>query len=85
MPQMRRTQIYLDPDLSAELDRLARQRGTSRADLIRLAARRFLLQEGAEEEDPILGLIGLGDAGPGRVSEDHDQVLYRTGAGNPPA
>ncbi|MBI4493882.1 MAG: ribbon-helix-helix protein, CopG family [Chloroflexi bacterium] len=76
MQRMRRTQIYLPSDLSAALDHLARQRGTSRANLLRLAARRLLEQEQAgEEEDPIFGIIGLGDAGPGRVSEEHDRVL----------
>ena len=77
MPRMRRTQIYLEPDLNEALDRLARQRGTSKANLLRLAARRFLDQEqvGKQTEDPILGLIGLGNAGPSRVSEEHDRVL----------
>lgn len=75
MQRMHRTQIYLQPDLNADLDRLARERGTSKADLIRLAARRFVEQEQAGGEDPLLGLIGLGDAGPGRVSEEHDRLL----------
>lgn len=75
MQRMHRTQIYLQPDLNADLDRLARERGTSKADLIRLAARRFVEQEQAGDEDPLLGLIGLGDAGPGQVSEEHDRLL----------
>lgn len=77
MQRMRRTQIYLQPDLSAALDRLARERGTSRAALIRLAARRFVDQEQEGAEDPILELIGIGRGGPGRVSEEHDQFLVR--------
>ena len=54
MPRMRRTQIYLEPDLNEALDRLARQRGTSKANLLRLAARRFLEQEQVDRqtEDP---------------------------------
>lgn len=75
MKPMRRTQICLPPELNSELDRLARKRGTSKANLLRLAARRFLEQEEAGEQDPILGMIGIGNAGPGRVSEDHDSVL----------
>lgn len=70
-----RTQIYLEPELGAALDRLAHARGTSRANLIRLAARRLLQQEQDDEEDPILGLLGLGDAGAGRLSEEHGRVL----------
>ena len=73
--RMRRTQIYLDADLSEALDRLARRRGTSRADLIRLAARQMLAQEQSDDEDPLLGLIGLADGGPGHASLEHDRIL----------
>jgi metal-responsive CopG/Arc/MetJ family transcriptional regulator len=72
---MQRTQIYLEPELAEALDRLARRRGTSRGALIRLAARRLLSDEQPAEDDPILGIIGLGHGGPGRVSEEHDRVL----------
>jgi hypothetical protein len=73
---MHRTQIYLEPDLAEALDRLARQRGTSRAGLLRLAARRLVEQEAGQEEDPIFDLIGAGHGGrPGRTSEEHDRVL----------
>ncbi len=75
MKAMRRTQIYLPPELSDALERLARKRGTSRASLLRLAARRLLEQEQPGGEDPILGIVGLGNAGPGRISEDHDRLL----------
>lgn len=75
MARMQRTQIYLDHDLSTALDRLARKRGTTRAGLIRLAARRYLEQEGSGEEDPIWGIVGLGSGGDGRVSEEHDRSL----------
>lgn len=84
MQRMRRTQIYLEPDSSVALDRLARKRGTSKANLIRLATRRFLEQERAGEEDPIFGLIGLGNAGPGSVSEEHDRILAEHGLGDGP-
>jgi metal-responsive CopG/Arc/MetJ family transcriptional regulator len=75
---MHRTQIYLEPDLAESLDRLARLRGTSRADLIRTAARRLVAEEQQPEDDPILGIIGL--AGSGRdgatdVAERHDEYL----------
>jgi hypothetical protein len=75
MGRMQRTQIYLEPELSAALERLARKRGTTKASLIRLGARRLLEQVEAGDVDPILGLIGLGDGGAGRVSEEHDRVL----------
>lgn len=76
MERMQRTQVYMPARLSAALDRLARRRGTSRAHMLRLAATRLLEQEEElHEENPILGLIALGNAGPGRVSEDHDRIL----------
>ncbi len=73
--RMRRTQIYLEPALSEALDRLARRQGTSRAELVREAARRFLAAE-EPEEDPIWGIVGIG-RGPsdGRGSLDHDRIL----------
>ena len=73
---MQRTQIYLEPDLAESLDRLARKRGTSRADIIRTAARRFVAcEETAEEEDPIFGLVGLGQGDATDVAERHDEYL----------
>ena len=75
MQAMQRTQIYLDPELSQALDRLAHQRGTSRSSLIRLAARRFIAEEEAPEEDPIFGIIGIGRSGLSDVSERHDDYL----------
>jgi hypothetical protein len=73
--RMQRTQFYLEPELGAALDNLARVRGTSPASLIRLAARRLLQEEQAAGDDPILGLINLGDAGPGQVSVEHDRYV----------
>ena len=75
---MRRTQIYLPAELTNALDRLARQRGVSRAELIRQAAERLLVEAGATargEDDPILGLIGLAHGEGGNVSEEHDTYL----------
>ena len=79
MQRLLRTQIYLPDDLSAALDRLAHNRGISRAELLRQAAREPLEREEAPDEDPILGIVGLGNAGPGCVSEDHDQFLAGPG------
>jgi len=74
---MQRTQIYLEPDLAESLDRLARQRGTSRADLIRVAARRLLKEEGEAEFGAILSLAGIGRDKDGAtdVAERHDEYL----------
>jgi predicted transcriptional regulator len=75
LDRLLRTQIYLPSGLSAALDRLARRRGTSRAELLRQAARELLKRESDADEDEILGIVGLGNAGPGSVAEEHDQFL----------
>jgi metal-responsive CopG/Arc/MetJ family transcriptional regulator len=74
MAKMQRTQIYLEPDLAASLDRLARQRGTSRASLIRSAARALVEQESAEYGS-ILRLAGIGRDSASDVAERHDDYL----------
>lgn len=74
MKRMQRTQVYLQPEVNAALKRLAQERGLSKAALLRLAAQRLIDQELAGD-NAVLGLIGLGHGGPGKVSEDHDQVL----------
>ena len=75
MARMQRTQVYLEPELAQSLDRLAGQRGTSRAELIREAARQLVAQQETPEEDSILGLIGIGRSGRSDVSERHDDYL----------
>jgi metal-responsive CopG/Arc/MetJ family transcriptional regulator len=73
--RLQRTQVYLEPEVSQALDRLARRRGTTRSDLIRLATRQYVEEEQAPDEDSILGLIGLGQSGLTDVSERHDDYL----------
>ena len=80
---MHRTQIYLDPELADALDRVARRRGTTRAEVIRQAARRCLAQEGLAGDDPIADIIGLGTSSGGRTSENHDRMLADEAAGSP--
>ena len=77
MERLRRTQIYLPDDLTREIDGLARGRGTSRAELLRQAAREFVAREMAlADDDPILGIVGMFDGGPsGNVSVEHDRYL----------
>jgi hypothetical protein len=74
---MQRTQIYLGPELAASLDRIARKRGTSRADLIRVAARQLVSQEDEAPFGSILSLAGIGydKDGATDVAERHDEYL----------
>lgn len=80
---MRRTQIYLEPELADALDRVARRLGTTRAEVIRVAVRRHLTGDGLEGSDPIVGVTGLGTSGVGRTSEEHDRILTDEAAGSP--
>ena len=75
--RMQRTQIYLEPDLAQSLDRIARKRGTSRADLIRVAARRLVTEENEAPFGSILSLAGIGHDKDGAtdVAERHDEYL----------
>jgi ribbon-helix-helix CopG family protein len=74
--RMQRTQVYLEPELADSLDRLARERGTSRADLIRTAARDLIARE-TSEYGSILKLAGIGvdKDGATDVSVRHDAYL----------
>ncbi len=75
MARMRATQIYLPEDLAAALDRLARAQGTSRASLIRAAARGLIERQSPSEDDPIWGIVGLATDGPRDTAADHDRLL----------
>jgi hypothetical protein len=74
MARMRRTQVYLEPELVASLDRLARERGTSRAALIRAAAQTLVKQQ-TSSYGSILELVGMGRGDAADVSERHDDYL----------
>lgn len=71
---MQRTQIYLEPELAQSLDQLARERGTSRAAVIREAAR-ALVERGAAAYGSILDLAGIGHSGFPDISVRHDDYL----------
>lgn len=54
MPEkMKRTQIYLEPELDEDLSRLAARRGVSKAQLLREGAYRIVREDRAAEEDSI--------------------------------
>lgn len=75
MRRMHRTQVYLEPELTEALDHLAKQRRTTRSDLLRLAARQLLSQELPVADDPIFEIIGLGAGDGERVAEHHHVYL----------
>ena len=73
-------QIYIEPKQELLLERLARGKGTSKAEIIRLSIDRYLCALPIEE-DPALGLIGLGKSGKKDISEKHDIYLAESISG----
>jgi metal-responsive CopG/Arc/MetJ family transcriptional regulator len=77
MARMRRIEFNLEPELVASLDRLAGQRGTSRAALLREAAWQLVALAETLEADSIFGIIGLGHDDRTDVSLRHDDYLIQ--------
>ena len=71
----KRFQVYLDPGMSKELDKLAAQLRVAKAELIRAGGKRILQEKAKSKEDPIVGIVGMGHGGKGKVSEEHDRYL----------
>lgn len=73
---MKKTSLYLEPEVDAALSRIARKREITKAELIR----RSLRDVAAAEEHPRLTAIAVG-RGPGDVSADTDRHLAETDFG----
>ncbi len=69
-------QIYIEPQQNYVLEALSQKRGVSKAELIRESLEKYL-NELPLEEDPAMGLVGLGNSGKGDLSEQHDRYLTR--------
>jgi len=69
-------QVYIEPQQDYVLGNLAKKRGMSKAEIIRKSLDKFL-REIPWEEDPGMGLIGLGSSGKKNLSDDHDKYLVR--------
>ena len=67
-------QIYLEPRQDNVLDVLAKKRGISKAEIIRRSLEKFF-KDIPLEEDPAMGLIGLGSSKKGDLSVHHDKYL----------
>jgi len=67
-------QIYIEPKQERLIESLARKSGTSKAEIIRLSLDKYLSNLPIEE-DPILGIIGLGKSDKRDISEKHDIYL----------
>ncbi len=70
---MKKTSIYLEPDLDRALARLAADQGISKAEAIRRALRGTV----SGGRRPRIAAIGVGE-GPGDVADDTDRHLAET-------
>jgi predicted transcriptional regulator len=73
---MKKTTVYLEPELDRAVARLAAERGITKAEAIRQALGAAV----RETSRPRIGAIGVG-AGPGDVADDVDRHLEETGFG----
>lgn len=73
---MKKTSVYLEPEIDRGLDRIARARGISKAEVIR----RALAEAVRRAERPRITAIGVG-SGTGDVADDVDRHLRETGFG----
>lgn len=73
---MKKTTIYLEPELDRALGRLAARRHVSKAEVIRVALR----DATSRVERPRISAIGLAH-GPGDVADNVDRDLAETGFG----
>ncbi len=69
-------QIYLEPGQDNLLEILSKKRGVSKAAIIRDGIEK-ILRELPVEEDPAMGLVGLGSSGKGDLSEKHDRYIAK--------
>lgn len=70
---MKKTTVYLEPDLDRALNRLAASTGLSKSEVIRMALRKAV----EEAPRPVVTAIGVGE-GPGDVAGDVDRHLTET-------
>ncbi len=67
-------QIYIEPKQDNVLGVLSKKRGVSKSEIIRESLEKFL-NELPPEEDPAMGIVGLGSSGKGDLSDKHDRYI----------
>ncbi len=67
-------QIYVEPRQDNILEAMSKKKGISKAAIIREGIEKFL-KELPVEDDPAMGLMGLGNSGKGDLSDKHDKYL----------
>lgn len=69
-------QIYIEPRHNSILAALAKKKGISKAKIIRESLESYL-QSLPVDEDPAMGIIGLGCSGKKDVSKNHDRYIAK--------
>jgi Ribbon-helix-helix domain len=69
-------QIYIEPQQNNMLEVLSSKRGVSKAEIIRRSLETFF-KNLPLEDDPAMGLVGLGSSGKGDLSDQHDNYLSK--------
>jgi hypothetical protein len=69
-------QIYIEPQQDSAIAHLAKRKGVSKAEIIRESLERYLRQIPLED-DPAMGIVGLGKSGRKDLSERHDDYVAR--------
>lgn len=72
-------QLYIEPGQANVLEVLSKKRGVSKSEIIRESIEKYL-KELPIEEDPAMGLIGLGNSGKSDLSDKHDRYIARYAA-----
>ncbi|MBI4333728.1 MAG: hypothetical protein HY673_20900 [Chloroflexi bacterium] len=74
-PRMKRIQLYIEPEVDQELQRLAAVRRVSKARLVREGVSWVVRENRGDHEDSLLKIVGMGESEPDRLSENHDEYL----------
>ena len=72
---MKRLQISIQPELDAELDRVAHREGISKAEVVRRCVREGIQPAPSFEDDALFRLFGTAEGGL-RPGETIDDVVY---------
>lgn len=67
-------QVYIDSKQDNVLDVLSKKRGISKSELIRESLDKFL-NSLPIDEDPIMGIVGLGSSDKSDLSTKHDKYI----------
>ena len=78
---MKRTTIFIDPQLERELQALARRSGRPMAALVREAVAQYVAAD-RERRSSRLGFVAAGRSGRSDIAERHEELLFQP---EPPA